>query len=123
LKAAVLAAVFGALFSQVAMRVEPLASVAGTFPPPSIHRIVGVFTALLSVIVLLCGRDLARRIKRPIWVGILGTGAFFLVVIIVLPGGRGGSHSHYPSIEFMLSALEIGICFGPAALFGHIAGT
>jgi hypothetical protein len=123
LKAALLTALFGALLSQVAIRVEPLASVASVFPTPHVYWIVGAFTALLSLIVLFCGRDLARRSGRPIWVCIIGAGAIFVAMIACIPGGRGNVHVQYPPIEFMLSALEIGVCFGPAALIGHIAGT
>jgi hypothetical protein len=105
------------------MRVEPLASVARTFLTPNIYWIVSGVTALLSLIVLFCGRDLARRTGRPVWICIMGAGAFFVVMIVCLPRGRGGMHSQYPPLELMLSAVEIGICFGPAALIGHVAGT
>jgi len=123
LKAALLSALFGAILSQGAMRVEPLASVARTFPTPSIYWVVGVFTALLSLIVLFCGRNLAQRSGRPVWLCILGAGVFFVLMIVCIPGGRGSVDSQYPPLELMLSAVEIGICFGPAALIGHIAGT
>ena len=118
-----LAALFGAILSQGAMRVEPLASVARAFPTPNIYWIVGAVAALLSLIALLCGRDLARRSGRSVWVCIIGAGVFFVFVIICIPGGRGGTHSNYSPLELMLSAVEIGMCFGPAALLAHFAST
>jgi hypothetical protein len=77
--------------------------------------------AVFSVLTLLAGGSLATRAKKGAPAYILLTGVLIGVCLArATSGGYWMKHTGAP-LEFVLSLLELGLCFGPAALLANWA--